>query len=313
MYYLFQFVGLILLLLLSAFFSCSETAIFSLPKITIEKIITQRGKKFSILLSRERLLSTILFGNTLVNVGASALAVTILYQFINGRITPIGMTAITLGMTFVVLVFGEFTPKFYAIENSEPISIRATPILAFFRYLFLPLTFMLEGLSSIIRAKASSSLTLEELRWMIESSKEEGYLNSREAHFIAKILDFRKKTVKEIMTPRIKMEAISDSYKVGEIISKKFVHSRIPVYREKVDEIVGILYIKDLLLHSKDKESSIVDIVREPFFVPETMKLDTLFSQFQTKRIHMAVVVDEYGGLSGIVTLDDILESVLVI
>jgi len=311
MNYLFQFLGLVLLLLLSAFFSCSETAIFSLPKITIEKIITQKGKKFSILLARERLLSTILLGNTLVNVGASVLAVTILYQFINGRITPFGMTALTLGMTFVILVFGEFTPKFYAIENSESISIRATPILTFFRYLFLPLTFILEGFSSIIRTKASSSLTLEELRWMIESSKEEGYLNSSEAHFIAKILDFRKKTVKEIMTPRIKMESIRNSYKVGEIISKKFIHSRIPVYREKEDEIVGILYIKDLLLHSKDKESIIADIIREPFFVPETMKIDTLFSQFQNKRIHMAVAVDEYGGLSGVVTLDDILESVL--
>lgn len=311
MYLLFQFVGLLLLLLLSAFFSGSETAIFSLPKITIEKIITQKGKKFSILLVRERLLSTILFGNTLVNVGASTLAVTILYQFINKRITPFGMTFITLGMTFIILIFGEFTPKFYAVKNSEPVSIKATPILIFFRYLFLPLTFILEELSSIM--KTSGSLTLEELRWMIKSSKEEGYLNSKEAHFIARILDFRKKTVKEIMTPRIKMEAVRDLYKVSEIVSKKFTHSRIPVYKEREEEIIGILYVKDLLLRSKDKESSVADIVREPFFVPETMKINTLFSQFQTKRIHMAVVVNEYGGLSGVVTLDDILESILAV
>jgi len=169
----------------------------------------------------------------------------------------------------------------------------------------------LEELSSVIQTKAASSPTLEELKYMIKSSREERYLNSREAHFITKILDFRKKTVKEIMTPRIKIESIRDSHKVGKIILKRFTHSRIPVCGEREDEIVGILYIKDLLSHSKNKENIIADIAREPFFVPETMKINTLFSQFQTKRIHMGVVVDEYGGLSGVVTLDDILESVL--
>jgi CBS domain containing-hemolysin-like protein len=109
------------------------------------------------------------------------------------------------------------------------------------------------------------------------------------------------------------MESVIDSYKVSEIASKKFTHSRIPVYKEKEDEIIGILYVKDLLLRSKDKESSVADILREPFFVPETMKINTLFSQFQTKIIHMAVVVNEYGGLSGVVTLDDILESILAV
>ncbi|MCK4352179.1 HlyC/CorC family transporter [candidate division WOR-3 bacterium] len=305
-HYLIECLALLVLLLLSAFFSSSETAIFYLPRITIEKLVL----KFpicAILKKREKLLGTILFGNTLVNVGIAILVTVIFYQLFQ-RPAPKEMLIIICSVTYLILVFGEITPKLYGLRNSEKVALKSIVPLQIFRWIFSPIIIPIEALISFIGSKKIPSVTKEELLILVNSEVENGYLNGKEKEIITRLLDFKDKQIKEIMTPESEFESLNISTRAEVVLNSNLSHSRIPVYDETSEHIIGTLYIKDLLTHRKGE---IKKILRKPYFVPDTMSARILFSQFQKKRIHIAIVVDEYGAIVGIVTLDDILNTII--
>lgn len=302
---IFEFTLLFLLLGLSAFFSGSETAIFHLPEVTIERL-SQRHRKASLLKERETLLGTILFGNTLVNVSITVLATFVFYRLFKS-FHPMGLTILTGIMTYLILVFGEFTPKFYGLRKSKDLALKSVVPLKIFRWLFLPVIIPMEALIRLIRHRERLQLSRGELRAIVESN-EHSHLSRREKKVILSLLTFKDKKVKDVMTPKPKLRCIEASTKVEDIIIADLVHARIPVYEKKIDNIIGILYVKDLLPHT---EGEVVELVREPYFVPETMSARILLSEFQKRKVHIAVVADEYGGVEGVVTLDDILNTII--
>jgi CBS domain containing-hemolysin-like protein len=304
MEYLLEGLTLLGLLALSAFFSGSETAIFHLPRVTVEKL----AARFPIIKEREKLLASILLGNTFVNAGASIIAARIFYRLFDS-----GAQAITTGvMTYLILVFGEFSPKLYSLRNAERISSKTLPVLNLIRYLFLPITVPINVLMGIVRSDAQSRapVTREELRTLTDYEAEEGDITQTERLFILRLLSFKSRTVGDIMTSADKVEALPASTELENDEMPEFSHSRIPVYRGDLDNIIGVLYLKDLLL-TEENTCKIRKIVRKPHFVTESMSAPDLLSYFQTKRVHIAIVVDEDEITKGVVTLDDILNTVV--
>lgn len=317
-----QFIALGLLLLLSSFFSSSEAALFSIPKLSVKRWIDEgksRARTLSSILSQpHKVLVTLLLGNTLVNVGASLFATLLFLRLcqITGLGADLGMGLAIGVMTFVLLVFGELTPKVYSLGHAETLSLRLAPLIRFFMRVLSPFTWLLNlltrGVSSILKTDAQL-ITLDELRTMVELSEKSGALKRSEARLLGSLFSFGKTTVKEVMTPRTEMTCFTRGLTVGDAVDslRRAPHSRIPVYEETVDNIAGVLYAKDLLPHLSNKEKPIDKLLREPYFVPEQLNIGELLSEFRKRQVHVAVVVDEYGGTSGLVTLDDILEEVV--
>ncbi|MBI4722953.1 MAG: HlyC/CorC family transporter [Candidatus Stahlbacteria bacterium] len=302
---------LIVLLLFSAFFSGSEAAIFHLPRITAGKLAI----KFPIIKNKDRLLSTILLGNTLVNTSASIIAAKLFYRISNSTNEAI----ITGIMTYILLVCCEFTPKFYSIGNAEKVAVKCLPIIRLIHYLFSPITTPLNGLMRLIAPAPLLHLliTREELKVLAECAAEENTISEQEKEFILRLLESKDKKVEQIMTPIKQIEALPISTLLSEVRAKKLTYSRIPVYKVEAQNIVGILYLKDLLIRPEECPAhkfmcGIKDIVRKPYFVPQSMSVSELFAYFQKNKVHIAVVIDKRKTVArGIVTLDDILNSIL--
>ena len=303
MEYLINGIIFVLLLLLSALFSGSETAIFHLPKVTVEKISHQ----FPIIKDRDKLLSSILFGNTLINIGASVIAAKLFYQIFNSE----NQALITGIMTYIILVCGEFLPKLHAVKHSETISIKVAPALKIVYYIFLPITLPINAFIRIITPASlpHALITREELKVLTECVAEENSITEREKSFVIKLLDFRHKKIKDIMVHMDKIVAMPSEMVLEEDKIANLKYSRIPVYKDRIDQIVGILYLKDLLPQKLSYKA--VEIARKPHFVEETMNATDLFLYFQEKRVHIAIVVDENKLVKGLVTLDDILNSII--
>ncbi len=317
-----QLLAIALLLSLSAFFSGSEAALFSISSLNRKKLLKsgRRNARLldSLLSQPHRVLVTLLSGNTLVNVGASIFA-TLLFLRLSqatGLRTSLSMVFAVAVMTFLLLLFGEFTPKVHSLAHAERLSLSFAPLLRFFLLSFYPFTWLFHllarGVSSLLRAEAEL-ITLDELKAMVELSRESGTLNGDEAKMIRKLLAFQHTSVKEVMTPRTEMSCLRSGVTVKDAVEslRDISHSRIPVYGKTVDHMVGILYAKDLLPHLSRQDAPIDDYLREPYFVPEQLSTGELLSEFRTRQVHMAIVVDEYGGTSGLVTLDDLLEEMV--
>jgi putative hemolysin len=318
----FEIVAVLVFLGLSAFYSGSETALFSLPKLSIQRLseISRRGQLLALLLERsQKTLITILLGNTLVNVGASFFATLSVLTIceVRGLSSQWGVTLSIAVMTYALLVFGEFTPKLYAVHRAEKLALRVVQPLRWSSLFFTPFTMLLQGLTTILRYIAkppvSATLDLDELKTMAEMGIEMGVLGRTEGEITREILEFRETTVTEVMTPRIEMECVEAEATISqavEVINNKG-HSRIPIYEGTVDNIVGILYAKDLLPRLGHNELPIRGLWRDAYFVPESTRTSALLVEFQKRRIHIALVVDEYGGIEGLVTLDDLLEEIV--
>jgi len=288
-----QVVLLFILLLLSGFFSSAETALFSISK-TKARHLAKKNTKSVLLIKRmkddpHRLLSTILIGNNLVNVGAAALA-----TYITINIFPNYAVGIATGiMTFLILVFGEVIPK----------SILCYPVIIFLN--FIP---KLTG-----KIKKTPTVTEEELMTFVEAVEEEGEIKEEEKKLIHRIFEFDDTGASEIMTPRADMFVIEADEKLDleKIVKSGF--TRIPVIEDDIDHVIGIINIKDLFLYqlTSDNNIDVQKIMTEPYFVPENKKLDKLLHQFKIRKHHMAIVVDEYGGVSGLITLEDALEEIV--
>jgi gliding motility-associated protein GldE len=314
-------------LLLSGFFSASETAYFSLTSSDLDRLRTKKDyptrQVVQLLAQPKKLLITIVVGNTVVNIAAASLAAILTLDICHtfNIDTQIGILIDVVVVTFVILIFTEIVPKVAAVKNAKKVAINFSFPLTIFYYLFLPIVSIFHSftqwLTHIFRVhKSKLLLSEEELRSLVDVGEEQGTLEQDEKEMIHSIFEFGETTVKEIMVPRIDMVCISTESEVDLLLNliKKHMHSRIPIYKEKVDNIIGIIYAKDLLSYGDKRKNTMLnleDLARPAYFVPEQKKIDELLREFQTEKIHMAIVVDEYGGTAGLVTLEDIIEEIV--
>ena len=317
----------LLLLAFSAFFSGSETAYFSLSKSTIEKLRTSlkssERRAASLMDKPRQLLVTIVLGNTLVNVTTASIAAILTTQICEkfGFNEDIGIIIDIIVVTLVILVLSEILPKVVAVRDPEIYARSVSGILNLVFYFLFPVTFILSQFTKFLQSRMGFSqditqLTEGELKTLVEVGEEHGTLEKDEKEMIHSIFEFGETVVKEIMVPRTDMISVSVETPFSELmkIVKLKLHSRIPVYKERMDNIIGILYVKDLLPYLGKRpldDINLEKLARAAYFVPEQKKIDELLREFQKERMHMALVVDEYGGISGLVTLEDVIEEIV--
>ncbi|WP_339875471.1 gliding motility-associated protein GldE [uncultured Algoriphagus sp.] len=314
--------GLIFIVLLigSALVSGSEVAFFSLSNedlLNLEEENTPRGKKvLSLVESPNKLLSTILILNNLINIGIVTLTTFVAWTIFGKNATGIIVILIqTIGVTFAIVFFGEIVPKVYANKAKVSFSLIMAPSISFFSSVLKPFSNFLMAFSSLLERRIERkgySLSVNELNQALDLSTEDAPNEERE--ILRGIVNFGTLTVKQVMQSRMDITAIDMEIDFHELMDKinKSGYSRIPVYEETIDNIQGILYIKDLLpFIERDEDFKWNELIRKSFFVPENKKVDTLLKDFQLKRVHMAIVVDEYGGTSGLVTLEDLIEEII--
>ena len=332
---LLQIVIIIILTGINAFFSSAEMAIVSLNKNKL-KILIEDGNKKAILLDNllkepSKFLSTIQVGITLASFFASASAATGLSQFLsvflNKMKVPysaqLSMIIVTFLLSYVTLVFGELIPKRVALRSSEKMALSSIGVIVFISKIFSPfvkfLTFSTNVVLTLLKLKEDNieeKVSKEELRSLVEVGREHGIINEVEKEMIENIIVFDEKIAREIMIPRTKVFLIDRNTTIEELFETKEVgkYSRIPVYEEEADNIVGILLTKDLMMEAYKKgfeNINISEMVQEAYFVPETKNVNELFNEMQLEKKHIAILIDEYGGFSGIVTLEDLIEEVM--
>jgi putative hemolysin len=309
-----QIIILVVLLVLSGFFSSSEIALFSISRTKVRYLAEQGDKSFKLIRKMKedphKLLSTILIGNNVVNVGAAALATSITIGYF-----PNYAVGVATGvMTLFILIFGEVLPKSFATQNNIVIAKISIYPLYWLSVVLHPVLILLNFIPRITgRIKKSPTITEDELKSLVEVVQEEGEIKRTEKELIHKIFQFDDTNTSEIMTPRGDMFVIDASQELDlEAIAKRGF-TRIPVIEGDTKAVIGILNVKDLLLNQAagDEKIKIREIMREPYFVPENKKLDQLLHQFKNRKTHMAIVVDEHGGISGLITLEDALEEII--
>ncbi|MBL0715742.1 MAG: HlyC/CorC family transporter [Desulfosarcina sp.] len=307
-----EIITLVILLLLSGFFSSAETALFSISKTKARHLAKSDrvGRLINTMKDDpHRLLSTILIGNNVVNVGASALATSLAISMFPGHAVGIA----TGVMTFLILVFGEVFPKSIATRNNVFIARLTIYPVYWLSIVFYPLLVFLNFIPRITgKIKKSPHVTEEELMTIVEAVEEEGQIKEEEKEFIHNIFEFDDTAASEIMTPRGDMFVIEADLKpsLSDILESGY--TRVPVIEGDIDHVIGILNIKDLFRYTiSDSTEDVRQIMRPPYFVPENKKLDSLLHQFKKRRNHMAIVVDEHGGVSGLITLEDAIEEIV--
>ncbi len=316
-------IGLLLFLVCcSAFFSASETALTSLSKIRLRNMVEERIKnadKISKLLDDpNRLLSSILVGNNLVNNGASALTTALAIQLFNGDAGS-GASVATAFITVVILIFGEITPKTIAAQQAERVALIVVNIIAAVVFILRPVVAILNVVTgALIRLfgynpnQKAPTITEAELKTIVNVSHEEGVLESEERIMINNIFNFGDAKAKDVMTPRTDMLTVSSDVSYEEFVTlvKEEGFSRLPVYNEDIDDIVGILYVKDVFFVD-ESEFSAQKYMREPYFTYESKPVAELFAEMRANRLAVAIVLDEYGGTSGLATMEDIVEEIM--
>lgn len=316
-----ELITLFILIFLSAFFSAAETALMSLSKIRIRRMLEEEVKYADIINklveNPNKLLGAILIGNNVVNIGASALATSIAIKLYGSR----GVGIATGIMTLLILVFGEVTPKSLAAQNSEKTSLKVAKPIYYITIVLKPLisilTFITSGIIKLLGGKKPGKqpfITEEELKTLVNVSHEEGVLEGEEKQMIYNVFEFGDSQAKDVMTPRTDMVAVDIDSSYDELVNlfKEEHFSRIPVYEEDIDDIIGILHIKDLIFFVDNKESfTIKDILRPAYFTYEYKSTAQLFDDMRLNRIPIAIILDEYGGTAGIVTTEDLVEEIV--
>lgn len=317
-----ELIVVLFLLVFSGLISGSEIAYFSLLPKDLEEEQNTKSASLSrvkkLLYDQKRLLATILVSNNLINVGLILLTTLVINQLINFSSLPeyISFGIQVIGITFIILLFGEVIPKIYATKNALFLSKFMSFPLSFLSFILYPLSYVLMTFSSVIDKHIKQrglDVTVEDLSHALDLTSD--IEEDNDEHKILKgIIKFGETSVKQIMTARVDVVALDKNLPYSTVIETILDsgYSRIPVFEESFDTIVGVIYIKDLLAHIEEKaDFEWTKLLRTPFFVPENKKLDDLLSEFQEKKMHLAIVVDEYGGTSGIVSLEDILEEIV--
>ncbi len=331
-----QILIIVILILLNAFFASAEIAFISLNDAKIDKQAKEGNKKAKkikdMLVNPSKFLATIQIGITLAGFLSSAFAAETfaseLAPILNDKIPQIGLVAwnnisiilITIILSYFTLIFGELVPKRLAMKNCEKIAFASIGIIKTISVVTAPfvkfLTFSTNIVSKLfgVSENEEETVTEEEIRMMVDVGEEKGTIDKSEKNMINRVFEFNDKVVSEIMIPRTDIFALDMNMSISEVIeelSEDLRYSRVPVYEENVDNIKGIVYIKDILLSKKDKKTRIRNLMKEAYFVPETKRINELFDELRKHRRQIAIVVDEYGGTSGIVTIEDILEEIV--
>jgi putative hemolysin len=301
----------IILLICSAFFSASEVALIGISRAKVRALSDtgKRGKRLEKLKNNpDHFLITILIGNNIANVGASALATAISLQIFGNA----GVAVATGVVTLLLLIFGEIGPKTYANRHLERVALFVATPISFLTALLSPFFFIYDRFR---RKDTSPSVTEEEIREWIDVGEMEGAIEEEEKEMIYSVLRFNDTTAKEIMTPRPDVAVIADTATLEQAVAhfRETGFSRVPVYHENTDNIVGTLNFKDLFnAYSTDnRKASVKTLMLDVYCVPESKKIDVLLRELQVRRVHMAIVLDEFGGFSGVVTFEDILEELV--
>ena len=315
-----QFLTLIALIILSGIFSGSETALVSVSQSKVNELVSKKAKNSKLLKKLKKdphkLLITVLIGNKVVNIAASAYAALIFTDMFGSS----GIGIATGVMTFFILIFGEITPKSFAHQHAAGVSLFIAKPVYVLQILLFPIVWFFERIvdlvNKILGSKQTYTVTEGELVAMLKIGAQEGSIEKQEREFIENVLEFNDIEVDEIMTPRVAIEALDSEITIKDAVDFviKHSHSRIPVYKKNLDNIIGVISLKEILKsyhqYSPNKKLKSLDL-NIPLEVPFSKKIDKLFREFQRKHIHMAIVIDEYGGTAGLVTLEDLLEEIV--
>ncbi|HOE99954.1 MAG TPA: hemolysin family protein [Spirochaetota bacterium] len=321
-----NFIILPIFLALSAFFSCSETSLFSLNSLKVEDLRRKykiRGKMiFDLLEHPQKLLVTILICNTTVNTSATLAASNIFTKYI----PQADYILVVIVMTLLILIIGEVTPKTLAIKVAPKIALIVAPILYFLTIILTPFIFIFRNISKFLvfifshiqyrNVTESNEYKSEEMIEIIKQSHKEGILNKEESILLGNVISFPNSEVWRIMRPRNEIFSFSTTTKMSELRQKikEKKYSRTPVWEDEEENIIGILNVRELVKSDCNKEDILENyksILAKPFFIPETMKVDNLLKTLQSSKQHLAIVIDEYGSVSGLVTMEDVIESII--
>ncbi len=312
---------LILLIALSAFFSASETAYSSVSRVRLKNRLAEGDRRAKRALrvadNFDRALSAILIGNNIVNIASATIGTIICTKLLGD--TPLAATVSTLVMTVLVLIFGEVLPKSFAKENAERFALVTATPLSVLIVILKPFIAGLIGLkklaSMLIQSEDTTpSVTEEELKYIIEEIEDEGVLEEEESELVQSALEFDDITVSEILTPRVDIDAVNITAPAEKVLERfrDGKHSRILVYEKSIDHILGIVTAQRFYNnYLEDQSVSVADLIQDTIFVPPTKKISELLQELQGRKMQLAVVVDQYGGTIGIVTMEDILEELV--
>jgi putative hemolysin len=305
----------------SSLYSMGETAFMALSRARARQLSERGGASAKLIedmvAEPNRVLGTVLVGNNLANIAASAIATAL---FI-GAFGPSAVTVATLVMTVVILLVSEITPKTYAAHNPDVVALRLVRFLNASARLFTPVVRALTAVGvGVIRAaggkvEGGKFVTEDEIRTLVDVGEEQGLLEAEEREMIQGIFELGDTVVREVMVPRIDIDAVEDDATLEDAwrLVIHSGHSRVPVYHDTIDDIVGVIYARDILAFIKERppETRVAELMRPAYYVPETKKVDELLADFRRVRTHMAVVLDEYGGTAGLVTIEDLLEEIV--
>lgn len=310
-------IWLVILILCSAYFSATETAFSSLSRIRLKNLAAEGSKKAAMALklseNYDKLLSSILIGNNVVNITASSLATVLFIKYF-----PVyGVTASTIVMTILVLIFGEISPKSLAKESPEEFAMFSAPIIRAIIIVLTPFNFLFGLwkilLNKLFKTSNDRGITEQELITMVEEAQNEGGIDAQEGDLIKSAIEFNDLEAGDILTPRVDLTAV-DIEEDQQAIYNVFMESRfsrIPVYKDTIDNIVGVIHQRDFFVMIRTKGQTMQDIIKPVIFVSDSIKISKLIKHLQKSKAHMAVVTDEYGGTMGIVTMEDILEELV--
>ena len=315
-----QIIVLVLLVLLSAFFSGTETAFTSFNKTRMKTLAQDGNRKAKAVMAiedrYEKFLATMLVGNNIVNIAATTISTLLFTSFLKGN-ASLGATVSTIVMTVIILIFGEITPKNLCKDFAENYTMATAGIVRFIMALLTPLTAVFtlwrRLLAKIFKSDSSLSITEDEIMTMVEEAQNEGGIDEHEGDLIKSAIEFNDLEVAAILTPRVDIVAISLDTPMADILElfRTSGFSRLPVYRETIDNIIGVIHEKDFNKLLYDGGTDIAPIVHEVPCITEGMKISKLLREFQEVKTHMAIVVDEYGGTAGLVTMEDVLEGLV--
>lgn len=315
-----QAAGIVVLAALSAFFSSAETSMTTVNRIRVQSLKEQGNKNAAILekviSNSSKMLSTILIGNNVVNMAASALMTTLTIQVLGNAYVGLATGFLTL----IILLFGEITPKTLATIHAEKMALSYARVIYALMTILTPVIFVIDKLSGAVMMllrvdpnDKARSMTEHELRTIVNVSQEEGVIEREEKQMIYNVFDFGDSTARDVMIPRIDMTLLDVDSTYEELMEtfKEDMHTRFPVYEHDTDNVIGIINMKDLLLYPRDKEFSIREILREPYFTYEHKGTADLMLEMRKASVNLAIVLDEYGSTAGLVTLEDLLEEIV--
>ena len=308
-------IAIIVLVILSAYFSATETAYSSANRIRLKNMENNGSKRARRVLHQidnyDKLLTTVLIGNNIVNIAMASLATVMFTALLKGASYAAAVS--TLVTTVVVLICGEITPKSLAKEHAEAFAMFSSPIVNVLEIIFWPLTALFSLFKRLFKTKKTSAYTEDELITIVEEAESDGEIDRHESELIRSAIEFDDVDVYDIMVPRVDVIAIEDTESMDEIAAKFQDNgfSRMPVYHESIDSVIGVVHIKDFYELYKNNGTDLSSIISGSLCVARNMKISAALRMFQKAKIHMAIVVDEFGGTAGIITLEDILEELV--